>query len=363
MTNRHPRILVCPLEWGLGHATRCIPLIRDLRQRKVEVVIGADGLPLELLQKEFPDAPYVQIPGYRVRYPGKKGSMSLKMLRSLPRLFRSIKAEHRGLERFVEKGLIDAVISDNRYGLWNSKIPSIFMSHQLQVQAPSPVQQILNRLNHHFIKRYDECWVPDEPDERTEGGLGGKLSHGDRRPEHLRYLGILSRFEGMKGKTTPSSDLTLLLSGPEPQRTYLEGKLVEQSRALTNLKITLLRGLPGKQEPLQVPEHVTVHDHLSSQSFLDVLLSSQKVLCRPGYSTLMDLAITGKAGMLVPTPGQTEQEYLASYHMGQGHHPGIPQEALDLAKALQGSEDYSGLHMPPRPEWRKAAITSLLEKL
>jgi len=181
------RILVAPLDWGLGHATRCIPIIRYLVEKNCEVIIAADKRPMELLKKEFPSLEFVVMPGYNISYP-KNGSMVLKMAVQVPKILKGTKQEHTQLEKIIAEEKIDAVISDNRFGLWAKKIPCVFITHQLMVKSPLG-EKWIHKLNKDYISKYSECWIPD-----VKNGLSGDLGNKFKLPEHAKFIGLLSRF-------------------------------------------------------------------------------------------------------------------------------------------------------------------------
>ena len=212
------KILVAPLDWGLGHATRCIPIIKYLLEKKCEVVIGADGRPLQLLQKEFSALEFVVMPGYNISYP-KDGSMVLKMAIQIPKILTGIKHEHELLKKIIKEKKIDAVISDNRFGLWSGEVPCVFITHQLMVKSPFG-EKIIHQLNKNYISKYSECWVPDHS---GENNLSGDLSHKFSLPKNVKFIGALSRFTN-EFILQKKYDLLIILSGPESQRTVFEKK-------------------------------------------------------------------------------------------------------------------------------------------
>ena len=187
------RVLVCPLNWGLGHATRCIPVIKELIRQEADVMIASDGDSLMLLQKEFPELKFQTLKAKTISY-SENGNMVLQMIKSSPRLFRNVYDEHQQLKKIIKEFKIDIVISDNRYGCWSKDCYSVFITHQLNIQCPQEfkwLQPLLNRINHFFVRKYNECWVPDE---KELPGLSGILSHGDYYLPHVNYIGVLSRF-------------------------------------------------------------------------------------------------------------------------------------------------------------------------
>ncbi len=350
------RILIAPLDWGLGHATRCIPVIRALQTNGATVVIGADKAPLTLLQQEFPEVERIALPGYNISYP-KSGNMAWKMVLETPKILSRIKQEHQQLQTLIDTHRIDAVISDNRFGLWSNKVPSIFITHQIHIQAPIMAGQ-LYRINRSYIEKFSECWVPDAA---GDNNLSGNLSHHSNLPPNVHYIGPLSRFDGTAAETTPIYDLLLLLSGPEPQRTVFEQLLLQQV-ANSGLKVLLVRGLPDDEAPI-THNNVTVKHHLPANELQAAILQSKLVVCRPGYSTLMDLAALGKPALFVPTPGQTEQEYLAQMHMEQGHFYAVKQKKLHLLQDIKHAFSYTGIQLSSNFERLNNRVQHLMATL
>ncbi len=301
------RILICPLDWGLGHAARCVPIIKHLQSQNNTVIIGCTKNQKEFLQQEINDVDYVDLFGYDVRY-SKSMPLWLKMLGQFPRLCFTVRRENKWLKKFLETTAVDVVISDNRFGLHNKNIESVFITHQVFIKAPF-FSGIINSINQSFIKKFNACWIPDY--QESEKSLSGELSQGISVNKNTVYIGPLSRFTKKETVIEKTFDLLILLSGVEPQRTLLEEKLVE---VITNsaLKIVLVRGTfsPSKKT---FPANFTVINVASGKQIQELLFSSEYIICRSGYSTLMDLNACGLQALLIPTPGQTEQEYLAEY--------------------------------------------------
>ncbi len=338
-------VLICPLDWGIGHATRCVPVIRHFLDQNFRVVIASDRRPMAFLRREFPDLEFVKFPGIHITYP--QGSlMSLKIFFQGPKLLRGIYKEHKLLKKIIVEQDIDLVFSDNRYGLWSKEIPSVFMTHQLEIKVPLHLRifsALLQRINYAIIRKYDECWVPDFENHK---GLGGELSHPAQLPDHLHYIGTLSRFSGARHQseaiTTPPFEILVLLSGPEPQRTILEETLLAQLQQ-TDIKTVIVRGITERQEERKFSEHIRIFSHLESDLLREYIRSSLVVICRSGYSSIMDIAAMGKKAIFIPTPGQTEQEYLASYLKAKKIYFSMPQREFDLIYALEMSKNYPGM--------------------
>ena len=330
------RVLVCPLDWGLGHATRCIPIINYLLQHGFEVVIAAHGEPLILLQQEFPQLQFISFAGYKIKY--TKRWMALNMALSAPRILFGIYREHQQLKNIIAENKIDLVISDNRFGCWNKETPSVFITHQVFIRAPY-FQNVINKINHWFLKHYAQCWIPDVG---GENNFSGELAHAKKMPSTASYIGLLSRFSESKNQEQNifEYDMCAIISGPEPQRTLLEEKVIVQLKAL-KIKAIVVRGILSKEEK-KITESMTLINHLGSNQLEDVIKKSKIIVCRSGYSSIMDLARIGKKAILVPTPEQTEQEYLAEYFMRQNICFSQTQADFDLKKAIPESEHYKG---------------------
>jgi len=299
------KILLAPLDWGLGHAARCVPLIKQLQKQQNSLVIACTGEQQIFLEKEINRIEFVTLFGYNMHYT-KALPLWTKILMQLPKLFAVVRKENKWLANYLEKNKTDVVISDNRFGFYNEKVESIFITHQLNVQAPF-FEKTINRINSSFIGKYNNCWIPDYAEE--EKRLSGILS--DKNGiKNIVFIGPLSRFEKKVGQQK-KYDALILLSGPEPQRTLLEEKLISVF-ANTSYKIALVRGSFDENTQKLPPNFYTINV-ASSQQLQELFNVSAKIICRSGYSTLMDLDALGLKALLIPTPGQSEQEYLAKY--------------------------------------------------
>lgn len=311
------KVLICPLNWGLGHATRCIPLIRQMVEAGHEVVIATDGLPYALLKEEFPGQRFMLFPSYRVRY-GNKKSMIIPMLRNIPHIISGVIREHVRLKKILKEESFDQIISDNRFGLWNKHVHSVYITHQLMIKMPGkikmfePAAWLLHRA---FINRYNECLIPDY---EGNDNLSGDLSHARPLPQNARFIGPLSRFRHPGNNPSPTViyDTVIMISGIEPQRTLFENEMLHVAGQHKQEQILIIRGLPGTKEKTKVEQHVHIFPHLSTEQLIPALMNARKIICRSGYSSIMDLAAIDclHKAEFHPTPGQTEQEYLAGYH-------------------------------------------------
>lgn len=304
------KVLVAPLDWGLGHTTRCIPVIRALQNAACEVVIAGTPVQIGLLKKEFPGILNFPLKGYNVHYAKKKSFLPLKILSQVPKILKSIYTEKKWLKKFVAEEKIDLVISDNRFGLSHTGIPCIFITHQLEIRMPSLfLQKIVQKMNYRFINKFSLCWVPDFEGEKN---IAGELSHPKKRPQtSLRYIGPLSRFEKAIDISVNINWL-FLISGPEPQRSLLENKILSSVQNIPGKSLVLL-GKPGKENRQQLNENCTVIDHLGTKQLEKKIRESDYIICRSGYTSVMEILSLAKRSILVPTPGQSEQEYLATH--------------------------------------------------
>jgi uncharacterized protein (TIGR00661 family) len=306
-----PKILVAPLNWGLGHASRCIPIIKSLLAHESGVIIACGDSQKLMLQAEFPSLRFIDLPGYDLKYGQTKGLTLLKIIFQIPKILIRIKKENRWLKVFLAKEKPDAVISDNRYGLFSSEIFSVFITHQLHIKVPfgKKIENIIQQINYQYINKFSECWVPDF---ENDPSLAGDLSHPKKRTlTHTRYIGCLSRFKKIDTKVIENS-LLIILSGPEPQRTILEKILLNQLQSYQG-KVNIVRGVPGKKEKPGVCSNITVYNHLPSAQLNKIICESEFVICRSGYSSIMDIVKLEKKSIVIPTAGQTEQEYLADF--------------------------------------------------
>ncbi|GAB4420061.1 MAG: glycosyltransferase [Bacteroidia bacterium] len=353
---RMKRILIAPMDWGLGHASRCIPVVEHLLARGASVVLGGCGDSLALLRHRFPACASVELPSYAVRY-SRRLHQGLAVLGQLPRLLRSIRAEERLAPGLVHRLGIDGIIADNRYGLCAAPVPSAIICHQLQIPlpgSPAPAEQALYALHRQWLARYGQVWIPDWSD---SPGLAGRMSHPQPLPPGARYLGPLSH---LPRQAPPPSDphlrrlappqILAVLSGPEPHRSLLEARLLDHLRDLPSW---LVQGLPqvaaGRQEGA-----VSVIPFLGSSDLAWALRQAGQVICRPGYSSVMDLAALGQRRVLfVPTPGQGEQYALARALAAARVAPWQTQGQIDL-----GTVSFAGYRgfEPPAADDRLAAV-------
>ena len=313
--NKSYNILICPLEWGLGHAARMIPLASALRDMNNNIIIGSGEEHLALFRKELPGLSFLNFSGFRPGY-SRFLPQYLSMLLKTPLLLYHIIKEHFALKKIIRDHAIDIVISDNRFGLWNRNITSVYITHMPLIPFPKPFRflEFIGILLHRaVIKKYSLCFIPDLPGELN---VTGRLSHGLKLPENVRYTGILSRFNSV-GQTDKEQNVifqhnTVILSGPEPQRGILKQKLTVILKDKVPVTV-MLEGAPGKENGPVTSGNITFINHLLTPEMKEMISGSQSIITRSGYTTIMELISLNCSALLIPTPGQTEQEYLAEY--------------------------------------------------
>ena len=400
-------VLIAPLDWGLGHATRCIPLIRALERAGHTVVACASGAGARLLRAEFPHLTVEDVPGHAMTYTKNRALLPLWLLAQLPLFLLGAWREGRAARRLCRRHGAGLIIADGRYGFRAPEVPAVFVTHQLGIVPPGPVwvraalAPLLRRLNARALTRFAEVWVPDfdgspnlsgalgHPAPRTHTGPG--TSRGSGRPGasglRVSYIRPLCRFRPVEAPwgsapvprplapraeadlpvppragppapgavpAAPTIDILALVSGPEPQRSLFEKALRSALAALPGTHV-LVRGVPGPAGGAGQDSGtgagscvvrqgtLTVFDHVSGAQLAVWLEAAGHVVCRSGYTTMMELAGVAKANvLLVPTPGQPEQEVLAVHARRMGFAAWQDQDALDVAAGLREAASLPG---------------------
>lgn len=330
------RVLVCVLDWGLGHATRSIPVIRELQRLGADVVLASSNDAGKLLRQEFPRLNYHELPGYAPVYQSA-GSMMLAIAAQTIKFSKAIQMEHREVEALVKSLRVDAVVSDNRYGCYSQQVPSVFITHQYRVRLPgrwSAMEPLVNRWQESHFKHFGQLWVPDQPGSQLTAPFvpGGAP---------VRYIGWLSRF-GQENPAPTGYPVVAVVSGPEPQRKLFADKL-RRELAISGMRSLLVTGQPGEARHEQ-DGALEVLNHLPAREMEQVIRSAGTVIARSGYSTIMDLIALGKKAVLVPTPQQPEQMILAK-RLQELRVAFCPdQENFVLQNALKEADAYLGLN-------------------
>lgn len=331
------RVLFTVLDWGLGHATRSIPVIEALLQRGYDVHLAGEGNSLLLLKNHFQNLKAHDLFGIQVRFTDS----SFGIIWMIPQLLKAIKKEHEKFLNLCNDIKPDLIISDNRYGAWHPTIQSIFIGHQLYLQAPNRftkwVEPILFHFHSKFLKRFSKIWIPDAA---GENNLSGILAHHPSIAQSLNceFIGPLSRFNSSDNHPTENYyEVVVLISGPEPQRSIFQEACLQEAMRI-NKKTLILLGQPNKNEQI-TKGSITLVSHLSKNELAPIIKSAQYIVCRSGYSTLMDLAKLNKTALCIPTPGQTEQLYLAKHLSNQHKIVFQEQHQMNWEKGFQDLSD------------------------
>ena len=325
-------ILIAPLNWGLGHAARCIPIIYQLLKQEVNPIIASDGEALELLKKEFPKLKHIELPSYKIQYASNGKLLKWKLLSLTPKIIKATKAEYKIVQKLVVSENLCGIISDNRFGIRSDKVPSVIVTHQLNVLS-GLTTFFTSKLHQNIINKFDECWIPDDKDLN----YSGKLSRTDSIKKE-KYIGILSRFK--KVDLAIKYDLLVLLSGVEPSRSQLEQKLLSELKSYKG-SVLFVRGKVEPHQKTEVKDNITLCNFLLTDELQTALNQSKLVLARSGFSTIMDLATLHKKAFFIPTTGQYEQEYLATYLQELKVAPFVTQEEFKI-EMLQEVKNFSG---------------------
>lgn len=351
-----PRILICPLDWGLGHAVRCVPIIRTIKKLGAIPVIAADNGPLRLLKKEFPEAEFVTFPGVSVSYPNDGGNMLWSMIKQSPALFQGIKDETTFIKHIIPALQIDAIISDNRFGAYSIEVPSVYITHQIHIQTGNTITDALARKQHaKYMKNFQQVWIPDITE---NDGISGKLSHGKNIPSHGKYIGLLSRFSTLDA-LEKKYDVACILSGPEPQRSLLEEIFIQQASLFPDKKFVLVSG--NNESLKNIPAHIHQITLADAEMIRSIYASSENVVCRSGYTSIMEMVTVNRSAWLIPTPGQTEQEYLADYVDGKLGFKTMLQKHVDMQRIFD--EKIDPQQAMQHPDVLRDTITDLLKTI
>lgn len=298
-------VIVAPLNWGLGHATRCVALIDYLLTQGTKVIIASDGISLKLLQREFPHLQTYELPSYGILY--KHHNMALNMVLQGPSIAKAYMEELNAAKKIVSETSATVIVSDNRLGFRTPSTKNYYITHQVNILHPIHfISKLASRLHKYIIDKFDQCWIPDFA---GDSSLAGNLSISTHL-KHAVYLGPLTRIENKK--STLKWDICILLSGPEPQRTILENALIKIVPSWGEKQILLIRGTENDNPNIKSISHQSTIIHLgNTKEITDALQSSRLLIARSGYTTVMDIAQLDIKAIFIPTPGQTEQEYLA----------------------------------------------------
>jgi len=340
--SQRKKVFIAPLNWGLGHATRILPLIKRLLARNFVVYLAASGRSREVLDNEVSGCVYLDFPAYPIKYPRSRFFVTRFMSVIFPQMIIAMQREKRMLRKLHRKYKFDLIISDNRFSLTLTNVKCLLLSHQLRYKLPWPIHKmewLPEYFNYYHFKKYDTIIVPDVKEGET---LTGELSHEMRYipKEKLYYSGILTDLDVSNLKKSEVIDYLVIISGPEPQRTKFEKIIMSQLEKLTGRVIVTL-GIPEKRYKIRVG-NAEIYTYLNRQQISQFMYNSRLIISRAGYTTVMEMVEMGKKGLFVPTPGQIEQEYLAKYYMEHNWCFSTSQYGFEMSTAVNIAEKYSG---------------------
>ena len=361
------KILVAPLDWGLGHATRCVPIVKEFLRQGAEVELAVVKANAGFFREVFPELRQRVAPGYNVVYPKYGFNMALWLLKNSAHLNAVMRYEKRYAEEMVERHGYDVLFSDNRFAFFSKKAYSVYMTHQRRIAFPPAVAALEGvgvRWHRARMRNFDEVWVPDV---ESAPGYAGALSHlpslrGAENAPKVKFVGPLSRFDEVVGslKTSgldagelPAGSLkagkyrvVAVISGVEPARTQFENRLRDILRDVPGNHLMIL-GKPQAPRRRWTEGNIEFVTHLPTGDFASAVRNADWVISRGGYSTVMDMAYLGAKCVFVPTPGQYEQVVLARDLATAGYAVSIPANRLSVESLLDAFNKNVAL---PRPE-------------
>lgn len=326
------KVIVAPLNWGLGHASRCVPIIKSLIENNFIPVLASDGQALLFLQKEFPKLEYIELPSYNIGY---AKNLKWSLVLQTPKIVKAVKKERQIVENYIKNNSLNGIISDNRFGVRSKKIPSVYITHQVNILSGVSTS-LTSKIHQKIIKKFDECWIPDV---KEQPNLSGDLSKISDKSINVKFIGILSRFS--IGSLPKVNDVLIIISGPEPNRSQLEEKLLSEFKNFHG-SLILVQGKVEEQQTISRINNITIYNFMLSDELQDQINKSELIVCRSGYSSIMDLAQLSKKAFFIPTNNQPEQQYLAQYLEAQKMVPFAKLNNFKL-EMLENVKDYKGL--------------------
>jgi hypothetical protein len=358
-------VCIAPLDWGLGHATRCITLIRALESLQYKIYIATEGKHEAILKEAFPNANFLKLRGYRIWYTKQRALLIPGIILQIPKIISAIIHEFKWLKKAAAKYQFDLVISDNRFGFFHQKTKSVFITHQLELQTPFSWSTRLNQIiTYALIKKYSACWVADM---QPPQNLSGVLANPKHKPSiPIWYMNCLSRLYVDQTKKENEENLVLneflgIVSGPEPQRTLLENIFWEQGNDM-GAPFVVVAGLPDNKGYHKKSDTGILYPHLNGTALAAAIKEAKFIICRGGYTTLMELIPFKKKLILVPTPGQTEQEYLAKYWQEKKWAISFSQKDFNVQSAIKKAAAFE-YQQPPFKAFSATELQNELKQL
>lgn len=365
-TSVQKTVLIAPLDWGLGHATRCLPIINLLLDQNYAVIVACTPTQEAIFNIFIDKIEVLHLFSYNISYTKKRWLLPFSIFLQIPKIGKKIYKEYKWLLQVIKEKNIDIIISDNRYGLYNSHILSVFITHQLTIKTPfSWLERVLQKINYSLINKFSQVWVPDV---EGKNALAGVLSNPKKLPKiPVFYIGHLSRFfvenlglnDDFSLNNISEVNVLIMLSGPEPQRSLLEEIICKQLHQLPQFQFVLLRGFPNKTEmELNLPNNTKAFNHQPQKNIKELITKADYIIARSGYTTIMEVLSLGKKCIFIPTPGQTEQEYLAVYLSKKQFCIFSKQNDFNLEASLQKAQNFN-YQFSPTVNTNEAIIKAL----
>ena len=361
---KKPSVCISPIDWGLGHATRCISLIKTFEKLGYHIFIATEGYHEVILKEAIPSATFLNLRGYRIKYAKWGFILPIVLLFQLPKIIYSIIYEYHWLKKAQQQYQFDIIISDNRFGFYHQQVPSVFITHQLNLQLHFTwATRWFQKLVYAWLTRFTACWIPDIA---GHDNLSGILSNPPHKPSiPIWYMGCLSRLieaTNNKAITTNHTNIFLgIVSGPEPQRTLLENLLWKTGNEL-KLPFVLIAGTPNNKEAYQQTDRSIIYPHLAAPELAKEIQNAEYIICRGGYTTLMELIPFEKKLIFIPTPGQTEQMYLGKLWEEKNWALCYNQENFNLKVALDEASRFN-FKQPPFSAFSMDALETEIKRL
>jgi UDP:flavonoid glycosyltransferase YjiC (YdhE family) len=296
------KVLISPLNWGMGHVARSIAIIQQLIDQQNQVFVACEDDQKAVFECYFSQLHFISHRPYPFQFSGK-GKWAWDLFRQRKKLLERFAEENNEVTVYISDFQIDVVISDHRYGFFSTTKPSIFITHQLHLPLKwfqKPMQFIHQKL----LQNFSSVWVLDEENSSLAGKLSEKIKHKD-----LHYIGWKSRFQ-LSGHDSKACDNLYLVSGPLPYSQDFLNECVEMAWQKSGNNVCIFPS--NLVLPLQLPLNLTC---LPANDWQDVdayFRGARFIISRAGYTTIMDLKVLNKKSMLIATPGQAEQEYLVT---------------------------------------------------
>lgn len=302
----HQRILYSCNDWGLGHVSRSVGIIRQLLKQKNTLYFAGTSLQQEIICSYFPLVNRINMSGYDFQFKGSN-NWNREIIRNAFKLFFSIKKENKTLHKLCKTLQIQCIISDHRYGFFHTKIPSFFVTHQVNLPLKG-VQKLVQRWHLKQLKKFTAIWVVDD----STSSYAGKLSDSKNLSLNIFPIGIQSRFISKNTSNQIEPYILAVISGPFPYSLKLFEEILEYAKTTKTLVKCIV---PTHLNLPKIPSKNILFYSTNNWKEIDELYHDCiGVISRSGYSTLMDVETLQKKACLIPTPGQPEQLYLSKLH-------------------------------------------------